>query len=81
MEIAPAIIPNDIKVNIAGPWSDIWSFGVLVMNMLYGTNQRRLTKEVTIIPDNYENYYNYNIRLISYVFNPIEQHLTRNLLK
>ena len=81
MEIAPAIIPNDIKVNIAGPWSDIWSFGVLVMNMLYGTNQRRLTKEVTIIPDNYENYYNYNIRLISYVFNPIEQHLTRKLLK
>lgn len=81
MEIAPAIIPNDIKVNIAGPWSDIWSFGVLVMNMLYGTNQRRLTKEVTITPDNYEDYYNYNIRLISYAFNPIEQHLTRNLLK
>ena len=81
MEIAPAIIPNDIKVNIAGPWSDIWSFGVLVMNMLYGTNQRRLTKEVTIIPDIYEYYYNYNIRLISYAFNPIEQHLTRNLLK
>lgn len=81
MEIAPAIIPNDIKVNIAGPWSDIWSFGVLVMNMLYGTNQRRLTKEVTIIPDNYEYYYNYNIRLISYAFNPIERHLTRNLLK
>lgn len=48
MEIAPAIIPNYTKVNIAGPWSDIWSFGVLVMNMLYGTNQRQLTKEVTI---------------------------------
>ena len=48
MEIAPAIIPNHTKINITGPWSDIWSFGVLVINMLYGSNPRHLTKEVTI---------------------------------